>query len=46
MLPGIFGHDRFRYNVESTAKKKASATADALALNVDFGPARTHGHAG
>jgi 3-oxoacyl-[acyl-carrier protein] reductase len=43
LLPGIFDTDRFRSNVESTAKKRGTSYADALALNVDSVPARRMG---
>src|SRR5277367_3553144 len=43
VLPGIFDTDRFRANVESTAKKKSISYGDALALNVDSVPARRMG---
>src|SRR6202163_717025 len=44
LLPGIFDTDRFRANVESTAKKKGVSYDDALALNVDSVPARRMGN--
>ena len=43
MLPGIFDTDRFRANVELTAKKKGTSYDDALALNIDSVPARRLG---
>ena len=44
ILPGIFDTDRFRANVESTAKKKGVSYDAALALNVDSVPARRMGN--
>ena len=43
MLPGIFDTDRFRSNVESTAKKRSTSYDDALAANIDSVPARRLG---
>jgi 3-oxoacyl-[acyl-carrier protein] reductase len=43
ILPGIFDTDRFRSNVEATAKKKNISYGDAVALNVDSVPARRMG---
>ncbi len=43
MLPGIFDTDRFRSNVESTAKKRGTSYDDALALNIESVPARRLG---
>src|SRR5580704_11559188 len=43
ILPGIFDTDRFRSNVESTAKKRGTSYDAALALNVDSVPARRLG---
>jgi 3-oxoacyl-[acyl-carrier protein] reductase len=45
MLPGIFDTDRFRSNVESTAKKRGTSYDDALALNIESVPARRLGTA-
>ncbi len=45
MLPGIFDPDRFRSNVESTAKKRGTSYDDALALNIESVPARRLGTA-
>ncbi len=44
LLPGIFDTDRFRANVESTAKKRGVSYDAALALNVDSVPARRMGN--
>jgi 3-oxoacyl-[acyl-carrier protein] reductase len=43
MLPGIFDTDRFRSNVESTAKKRGTSYDNALALNIESVPARRLG---
>jgi 3-oxoacyl-[acyl-carrier protein] reductase len=43
MLPGIFDTDRFRSNVESTAKKRGTSYDEALAQNIDSVPARRLG---
>ncbi len=43
LLPGIFDTDRFRSNVEATAKKRGISYDDALAVNVDSVPARRMG---
>src|ERR1700677_3728974 len=43
ILPGIFDTDRFRSNVESTAKKRGTSYDAALALNLDSVPARRLG---
>src|SRR6204780_1349827 len=43
MLPGIFDTDRFRSNVESTAKKRGTSYNEALAQNIDSVPARRLG---
>jgi 3-oxoacyl-[acyl-carrier protein] reductase len=43
MLPGIFDTDRFRSNVESTAKKRGTSVDAALAQNIDSVPARRLG---
>ena len=45
MLPGIFDTDRFRSNVESTAKKRGTSYDEALAQNIDSVPARRLGTA-
>jgi 3-oxoacyl-[acyl-carrier protein] reductase len=43
MLPGVFDTDRFRSNVESTAKKRGTSYDDALAQNIESVPARRLG---
>src|SRR6202049_3189570 len=45
MLPGIFDTDRFRSNVESTAKKRGVNYDAALAQNIESVPARRLGTA-
>jgi 3-oxoacyl-[acyl-carrier protein] reductase len=45
MLPGIFDTDRFRSNVQSTAKKRGTSYDEALAQNIDSVPARRLGTA-
>ncbi len=44
MLPGIFDTDRFRSNVESTAKKRGTSYDEALAANIEFGPGTAAWH--
>jgi 3-oxoacyl-[acyl-carrier protein] reductase len=43
MLPGVFDTDRFRSNVQSTAKKRGTSYDDALAQSIESVPARRLG---